>query len=75
VWPLLLHHLSPIAVALGFVIMNCRPRQIALLTAVLVGLIARDDRADRAVELVCALSSRKRRPEQNQKALPPGSTP
>jgi hypothetical protein len=73
-WPFLLHY-PLVEAALGFVIMNCRPRQIALLLAVLVALICHGERADRAIELVCTLSSRKRRPKRNQKALPPGSSP
>lgn len=74
-WPLLLHHLSLVDLALGFVIMNCRPRQVALLIAVLVGLIGHDNRADRAVEMVRVLRGRKQGPKRGRKALPPGSSP
>jgi hypothetical protein len=78
-WPLLLHYLSPVSLALAFLIMNCRPRQLVWLFVVLVAVIARDDqrsRAERAIEVVWALSSgreRARRPDRT--ALPPGSSP
>jgi hypothetical protein len=77
VWPLLLQHLSPVQLALGFVIVNCRPRQVALLVAVLVSLISADpDRVDDAVDLVYALCGRERRPKKRDRnALPPGSSP
>ncbi len=74
-WPLLLHHLSLVELALGFVIMNCRPRQIALLLAVLVGLIGRDDqrsRAERAIAIVKALTDDRRR---KRRVLPPAPPP
>jgi hypothetical protein len=70
---LLLHPNAELVLA--FLIMTCRPRQIALLIAVLVGLIGRDEkrsRADRAVELAYALCGRERR--RDRKELPPGSS-
>ena len=61
---LLLHRFSTDELVLAFLIMTWRPRQIVLLITVLVGLIGRDEkrsRADRAVELACALCGRERR--------------
>jgi hypothetical protein len=79
VWSFILHHLSPVTLALGYLCLNCRPRQIALLIAVMVGVIGRDDkrsRAERAVDIVhaiCRNPKEERRPDR--KALPPGSSP
>lgn len=83
--PLLLHHFSPIVLALAFLIMSCRPRALAVLidsvtrlVIVLVCLIARDDqksRVERAIDLWALRGGREWERRSDRRALPPGSSP